>query len=133
LSGNVTVTPVNGTCNGTAASKFVTIGAAPFIWTGNTNDNWNVTTNWSTNTVPTAANNVLIPTGRPNYPSSYSGAPVANDLVIESGASVTIETGFDMNLGGNVYVNTGGTLAFGPSIAAMVIIRGAFLIVARSG
>jgi PKD repeat protein len=62
---------------------------------------------------------VLIPTGRPNYPSSYSGAPVANDLVIESGASVTIETGFDMNLGGNVYVNTGGTLAFGPSIAAV--------------
>lgn len=110
LSDNITVTPVNGACNGTAASKFVTISAAPFVWTGNTSTNWSIASNWSTNAVPTAANNVLIPTGRPNYPSSYSAAPVANDLVIESGASVSIEAGFDMDLGGNVYVNTGGTL-----------------------
>jgi hypothetical protein len=118
-SGNVVVTPVNGACNGSAASLFVTVGTAPFVWTGNTDNNWNVTTNWSNLTVPTAANNVLIPTGRPNYPSAFSSAPVANDLVIEPGASVTVALDRDMDLGGNVYVNTGGTLSFEVPIAGV--------------
>lgn len=118
-SGNVTVTPVNGTCNGTPASRAVTVTAAPFVWTGNVNTTWHVAGNWSTNTVPTASTNVLIPAGRPNYPADYTTGPVANHLIIENGASVTLEAGQEMNLGGDVFVYAGGTLEFGANIASL--------------
>ncbi len=115
-SGNVSVTPVNGTCSPAATNRFVTISAAPLVWTGNTNDEWFVTSNWSTNTVPIATSNIRIPGGRPNYPTQYSGAPVGNEMVIESGATVSLEFGSDMDLNSNLIVLSGATLQF-PALA----------------
>lgn len=64
-------------------------------WTGgaSTDPNWNNPSNWSCNTVPTLERDVLIPgnLSSGNYPVVSSGTNAnAKDLVIETGAKVTI-------------------------------------------
>ncbi|MEM7036569.1 MAG: PKD domain-containing protein, partial [Bacteroidota bacterium] len=36
-------------------------GSPPLVWEGDVSNDWNVAANWSTNAVPTAADNVLVP------------------------------------------------------------------------
>ncbi len=66
---------------------------AAINWTGNLSNNWYTGGNWSTGAVPVQTSNVVIPTGRPNYPDITTGTATANDLAIQSGANVTVTTG----------------------------------------
>lgn len=59
------------------------------VWTGNSSTNWDNINNWSTGVIPNANNNVLIPGGRPRYPSLSSNAG-ANNLVMEEGSSINL-------------------------------------------
>lgn len=113
-SGNVTVAGVNVVCSGTPASLAVTVTSPPLVWNGNVSNNWGVASNWTPNQVPTATDVVLIPSGRPNYPADYGAAPVCAGLYVESGASVTLQGGFDMNVSGDLDIKTGATLNFTP-------------------
>ncbi|MBK0404964.1 lamin tail domain-containing protein, partial [Adhaeribacter sp. BT258] len=70
-------------------------------WTGTTSTDWNVASNWSCNTVPTATTNVSIPGGLSNYPQLASGTAQANNLTVASGASITINGGA-LQLAGNL-------------------------------
>ncbi len=69
-------------------------------WTGNTSTNWFVGSNWSCGLVPTSADDVVIPNvsaGSNNYPvinASLSTTAAVNNIIIASGASVTINANF---------------------------------------
>lgn len=62
-------------------------------WSGAVNSNWNETSNWSCNTLPTLETNVIIPANLTsgNYPQVSPGNnALAKDLTIETGASVIV-------------------------------------------
>ena len=59
-------------------------------WTGATSSDWNVTSNWNTNSLPNASNCVTIPATANNPIISTGFNAEAGQLTIQSGASVTI-------------------------------------------
>lgn len=63
-----------------------TIDATYITWTGNTDNDWNTSSNWSSNTVPTATSIITIPNGLTNYPTANTAVNF-NTLTINSGAS----------------------------------------------
>ncbi len=76
-------------------------------WEGTVNQLWNNAANWNDGTVPTATDNVYIPSGTP-FPCWVSSADQACDiLTITSGASLRI---YDQVLEVNGYVITQGHL-----------------------
>jgi|GEM_PF-1460677 len=93
----------------TATTGIVNIGAcANGIWTGATSTNWNTTTNWCNNTIPTAAIDVFISTGVPNQPT-IGAAAVCRNISLGSGATLTISGANTLAVSGN-WTNNGGTL-----------------------
>jgi uncharacterized Zn-binding protein involved in type VI secretion len=86
------------------------------IWTGATNSNWNLASNWIPASVPGAVDNAYIGNvaNQPAFTSGGNGQ--CNDLVLLTGAVVTIPTGYtltvnkDLNLATNT-INGDGVLA----------------------
>ncbi len=60
-------------------------------WTGATNTDWNVNTNWSTNTIPTGATDVQIPNTANKPIIGNTTDAVAESVKILSGGKLTIE------------------------------------------
>ncbi len=71
-----------------------TLNSNSYQWVGNVSTAWNNAANWSSNAVPTATNNVVIPANRPFNPVIANGV-VANckNITVNPGASVTVATG----------------------------------------
>ncbi len=73
-------------------------------WTGNTNSNWNTNGNWS-NGVPDCSTLVTIPDvsgASGNFPVvNAGGSPSVGDIIIQSGASITINSGRTLFVCGN--------------------------------
>lgn len=65
---------------------------ATFHWTGNADTAWENPANWSLNAVPGATSMVIIPAGRPRYPTVNSSTVVKSLLCI-GGTSVTLAPG----------------------------------------
>lgn len=92
-------------------------------WDGSTSDDWSTGSNWSGNSVPTSGDNVLIPSGLSRYPNvTSSGYIYCNDLVVGSGASLTINNWSaylkvygDILDSGTVYAPAGGIAMLGSS------------------
>lgn len=89
-------------------------------WTGgNGNTNWNEAGNWSFCAIPSASNDILIPTGLTDYPVLDQSRTIGL-LNIESGASLDL-AGFTLTLEGD-FINDGtlttnsGTIQFTGSI-----------------
>jgi len=61
-------------------------------WGGSTDTDWNTASNWSSNTIPTSIDNVIIPdvVNDPVIAASTSGD--CNDLTVESAASLSINS-----------------------------------------
>jgi photosystem II stability/assembly factor-like uncharacterized protein len=79
-------------------------------WTGNTNTDWQTSSNWNPQQIPTSSDNVDIPSSLTNYPVIDDGiAKIAqcNDLTIETGASLTINPGGYMTVAGSITNNAG--------------------------
>lgn len=74
-----------------------TISVAPITWQGTTT-NWKTASNWSSGTVPTNADNVLIPTGAAAYPTVNSAIVDVPSITIESGATAIFETTTNANV-----------------------------------
>ena len=63
-------------------------------WTGTTDNDWATTTNWDSNSNPsTSTDNVWIPAGLTNYPTSAAAVTV-NSVTINSGATLKAEDDF---------------------------------------
>ncbi|MBI3234968.1 MAG: T9SS type A sorting domain-containing protein, partial [Bacteroidetes bacterium] len=96
-----------GGAGGTGKFKICVANPVGF-WSGNTSSAWNVASNWSDGSVPTASTNVRIEGGRPNYPV-LSSSVQANAFQIDNAASITLNTGATLNINGAVTYNTGST------------------------
>lgn len=114
-------------------SNTVTLTVKEAIWTGTTSTDWNTTSNWECNVLPTTEVNVRIPSipsGILNYPILSSGSiGLAKNITIETGASIKVN-GNQLQIGGNIS-NAGtlnvenGSIAFVGS-TAQIIPLGAF-------
>jgi hypothetical protein len=121
-SGDVSVTTPGGTV---ALGGFIYI--ANLTWTGTTSTDWNISTNWSTNAIPTASDNVNIPnvTNDPVVTQSGSSLAVCNNITIASGAVVTIATGKSLTVNGTLTNNAG--------VTGLVVNSGGSLIESTTG
>jgi len=73
------------------------------LWTGNTNYNWNLASNWDDGNVPDASIDVLIPSSYTYRPIiSYADAN-CNNVTVESGAVLEIQD-YDMNVSGSMTI-----------------------------
>lgn len=73
-------------------------------WTGAVNTVYTLPGNWSSGAVPGAADNVTIPAGVPNFPVLTTTA-AATDFAVANGASMTIGSGGELSLSGNITNN----------------------------
>ena len=84
------------------------IFATTITWTGTTG-NWDDAANWSTNTVPTASDDVIIPSGTVRIPIGYAAfaesVDVTGYLIIRNNASLTLDGGQDA-----MVIHTGGVV-----------------------
>jgi len=82
----------------------ITTNFAQTDWTGNTNTDWNVSSNWNGGIVPAADEDVIIPSGTSNYPELLT-PQVVKSLTIESGATLTQSGGILTVNGGKTIIN----------------------------
>ncbi|MCI1186703.1 family 43 glycosylhydrolase [Hymenobacter sp. DH14] len=78
-----------------------TIETPPATWTGATSTAWAEPGNWSTATVPTAADNAYIPAGVANAPMLASGTGAANNVTIAPGTTLALGSGTTLQVSGN--------------------------------
>jgi hypothetical protein len=74
-------------------------------WTGAESSDWMDTDNWSSASVPGSSDDVRIPDVG-NSPIISSGTGLSYNLIIESPAELTIETGGSLNAAGSVIINS---------------------------
>lgn len=67
--------------------------AATRTWDGETSTNWNTATNWSSNTVPSVADDVVINDGGLALQPRLASAATIRSIVVTSGASLEIASG----------------------------------------
>ncbi len=91
---NANITYVGGTGN----DVVLTVVAGPITWDGSSSTNWNTAANWSTNTVPIATSNVIIPNVA-NDPV-ISGASTINNVDLAAGATLTVAGSGTLTLNG---------------------------------
>jgi hypothetical protein len=97
-------------------------------WTGVTNQDWNTASNWSSETVPDASDNVSIPDVdmKPLISESETAA-ACNNLVIDASGMLTIGPGGSLTVKGTLTVNETGTLTIessGMSSNGSLIVEG---------
>ena len=80
-------------------------GELQVTWTGTSSTAWETNTNWSNNISPTALHNVIIPSVD-NTPVIASGIGAnCNDLTVETGATLTINSGASLITNGTITNN----------------------------
>ncbi len=81
--------------------SFTTTPLSAQTWNGSTSSDWADPTNWSTGSVPTAADNVTIP-NRTNDPIILNGTDaLALSVGVQGGAVLTIENGGSLTINGS--------------------------------
>jgi predicted outer membrane repeat protein len=121
-TGNNSYNPIATDIRGEARIQSTTIdmgayewtsGVDPLIniltWTGNTNADWNTSTNWSSDIVPTQACDVVIPdvSNDPVINHDPDNPAICNDLTIQSNAVLSIAAGKALTVSGTLSNETG--------------------------
>ncbi len=109
-------TITNSTCSSTSSVTITVINSG--TWLGNTDD-WFDASNWCSG-VPASTTNVLIPSTAPIMPNIASSGALCNSLIINSGASLSMNSGSDLTVYGNwtnsgTFTSGGGTVTFAGS------------------
>lgn len=100
----VTVTGSPGTVTSAAATLIV---SSTNTWTGGFSSDWNVASNWSCGSIPTAATDILIPGGTAFSPQINVTNAIANNVTINNSAGLSFVTGANMlEVKGN-FINNG--------------------------
>lgn len=99
------------------------------VWTGAVSTNWFNAGNWSAGIVPTITTDATIPTALTNYPFINTSTAMTHNIIIQTGASVTVSGG-TMQISGLI-TNTGTFTASNGSIemngsTAQIIAAGTF-------
>ncbi|MBN2828723.1 MAG: M6 family metalloprotease domain-containing protein, partial [Candidatus Cloacimonetes bacterium] len=71
--------------------SFTVLNDMPQYWTGNFNNNWHDSRNWSTGSVPNINDDVDLPSGPARQPYIYNGNAVCKTLRIETGQSLHVQ------------------------------------------
>ena len=79
------VTQIDGIT--TSVTGGATLASDSITWNGSTDKDWNTTTNWTPERVPTETEKATIPAGLTNYPTISSGAITLAAIDIKSGAA----------------------------------------------
>lgn len=109
----ITGTGISLDYSGTSRASTPTMGAIEgqvvVTWTGNTGTDWNTTTNWTQNRVPISVQNVTIPntSNKPHVTAAPSSPASCNNLIIETGAVLTIDAGYALSVWGTLTNNAG--------------------------
>jgi hypothetical protein len=98
--------------------------AAVSTWTGASSANWGAAGNWSSGTVPTATNNVVIPNVT-NKPTISSGtAAVANNITIDASATLIVNGGGSLTMDGNLTNNGAFNIESDATTNGSLIVKG---------
>ena len=74
---------------------------AQATWTGTTSTDWNTAANWNPAGVPTATTDVVIPTASNNPRIGAGTAAVANSVLVQDGATLTIVSSASLTINGS--------------------------------
>ncbi|WP_415579925.1 T9SS type A sorting domain-containing protein [Flavobacterium longum] len=93
-------------------------------WTGTVSTDWFNTGNWASGAIPTASDNVIIPSSAPNQPNIGAAGAVCGNINIDSGASLSMSSGtnYTLSVAGD-WINDGtfnrgiGTVLFNGAIS----------------
>jgi hypothetical protein len=88
-------------------------------WNGSVSNSWHVTGNWSLNRVPLSTDNVVIVSGPASQPVISTGNAVCNNLTINSGASLTVNSSRVLTVYGN-WANQAGATGFNPGTGTVI-------------
>jgi len=79
------------------------------VWDGSSSTNWRTNANWTPSGRPSSTDHVVIPSSPSNQPHLYNGdAGECNSLIIESGATMTVDNTGEFDVYGDI--NNEGTL-----------------------
>ena len=137
---NISPDKIKGTITGDRS--FTGLNKPPFEWTGAINTQWGNTGNWNSNSIPNINEEVLIPSGVPNYPHLGAGVLAigsnpnnevfeCQNLTIESGASLVtlqntkVENHGLIEVSGNMWIQNSASDAFKNFSNSTVIIKNA--------
>jgi len=76
------------------------LSSVTYNWTGNVSIVWENPANWSSNVVPISTSAVVIPAGRPRYPTINATTSIKS-LSLAPGTSTTTATGVTLNIVGH--------------------------------
>lgn len=86
-------------------------------WQGGTNSSWTISANWGACAIPNCAADAIVQPNSINQPT-VTGSQTVKNMTIESGSSLTINTGATLSVCGNfinngsLYMMTGSTIRF---------------------
>ena len=83
------------------------------IWTGNTNTNWNLASNWQPNVIPSTTDDIIIGlvTNQPNISIGSNGN--CHNINLNSGVTITIPSSHNLNITGNINSSNASILGSG--------------------
>jgi len=87
----------------------IRIADQDLVWNGSVSTAWENPSNWTPNTVPGITRNVVIPSGLVFYPEIHLEGASCHDLLIDSGASFVIDSGYGVNCSGTLSIKNGAT------------------------
>jgi hypothetical protein len=73
-------------------------------WTGSVSDNWITPGNWSPAVVPSATDNIIIPSSALNMPTVYNNGLSCHSIYVLNGANVTINPGISLTIHGTAII-----------------------------
>ena len=97
----------NGKCaseNSLPTTVTVVSGPVTRSWLGGIDDNWNKSGNWSPVGVPSSDDNIIIPSNAANMPIVKNNGLSCNDILIKSGATLTVNPGVTITAWGSITI-----------------------------
>ena len=95
-------------------------GCTAISWIGATSIDWFDATNWSSGTMPTSADNVVIPSLAPFQPKIAAAGAVCGTITIDSGASLSMDSSTEYTLSVSKDWVNNGTFTKGIGIVSFV-------------
>ena len=88
----------------------IVIGEPMVVWNGSVSSNWNNPLNWNPNGVPLLTQDVTIPSGMPFNPIISTMSNFCKNLLVKTGATLTVNVGKELTVLSNVVIQNNATM-----------------------